>query len=102
MNRLIIALIILAQSLFAQTSGSGGSGSGATFSYFDPCANSSIGMEDSKEKCTFRTKFETYLNGLTPSATTPTPDAAFDSAQTDFNTKMDVLENFYSTPGTST
>lgn len=102
MNRLIIAFIILAQSLFAQTSGSGGSSSGATFNYFDPCANSSIGMEDSTEKCSFRTKFETYLNGLTPSATTSPPDAAFASAQTSFDTKMDTLENFYSTPGTST
>ena len=102
MNRLIIAFIILAQSLFAQTSGSGDSSSGATFNYFDPCANSSIGMEDSTEKCSFRTKFETYLNGLTPSATTSSPDDAFASAQTAFDTKKGILETFYSTPGTGT
>ena len=59
-------------------------------------------MEDSKEKCSFRTKFETYLNGLTPSATTSTPDTKFEEEQTDFDTAKGVLETFYSTPGTST
>ena len=51
-------------------------------------------MEDSKEKCSFRTKFETYLNGLTPSATTSTPDTKFEEEQTDFDTAKGVLETF--------
>ena len=94
MKIFITGLLIIAHSLLAQTS-TGDTSGGGGFNSFDPCANSSIGMQDSSEKCTYRTNFQNYLYSLTSTAQPATPDAAFDAETAQYQSTLEKITAFY-------
>ena len=102
MNIFITGLLIIAHSLFAQTN-PGGTPGGSGFSYFDPCdnANVSIGMEDSSEKCTYRSNLENYLYSLTSTAQSAIADSAFDEETAQYQTDLGEVTSFYGSSPTS-